>query len=47
MLLMPIEVVIKARTIEEAKEALNGIKEINKANPRETIKANVEIDLRD
>lgn len=43
---MSVNVDIKTKSLEEAKEALSKLKEIKEANPREMINTNIEIDLR-
>ena len=47
MMSMPIEIVIKVKSFEDVDKALSNIKKIKEANPKEVIKATLEIDLRD
>lgn len=47
MELMPVYIIIKVKTLEEAKEALSQLKEIKEANPNEEIKTTIKIGLVD
>lgn len=44
MMSMPVNVIIKVKSLEEAKEVLSNLKEIKEANPYEVFKTTIEID---
>ena len=46
-LILPVNIVVKAKSFEEIKEVINKAEEIREANPHDVIKTTIEIDLRD